>query len=172
MQGASTHGALRIILTIVGLNGLVVVVWLLLRDIVGPAGSLRAGSPESPPRLRADWPGSAGMWFDWLVMLAIFGAFLVIAARRIWGPVGTSAPSSDSLEDASIPDDEDVGSQPEGSMSPPRRSSRHDEAYALPLPPSSDRAARPRGAALSACRMTGRTARSKRSRVASTHSSP
>ena len=130
MQRASTHSALRMILTIVGLNGLVIVAWMILQDIVGPAGPLSAESPESPARLRADWPVSAGMWLDWLVMLAIFGALLVIAAWRIWGPVGTSAPSGESLEDASIPHGEDVGSQPEGSMSPPRRSSRHVEAYA------------------------------------------
>jgi hypothetical protein len=50
---------------------------------------------------------------DWLVMLAIFGTLLVIAAWRVWGPIGTSAPSGDSLEDASIPDYEDVVTRPE-----------------------------------------------------------
>ena len=170
MQRASTHSALRMILTIVGLNGLVIVAWMILQDIVGPAGRLSAGSTESPARLRADWPGSAGMWLDWLVMLTIFGALLVIAAWRIWGTVGKSAPSGESLEDASIPHGE--GSQPEGSMRPPRRSPTHVEAHAWRLSPSSGRAARPRGTALSVNRMTGRTARSKGSRVASTHPAP
>lgn len=113
MEGARTHGALRIILTIVGLNGLVMVAWMILQDIVGPAGPLGAGSPESLSRLPADWPESPGMWFDWLVILAVFGAFLVIAAWRIWGPIGTSAPSVESLEDASMLDYEDAGSQSE-----------------------------------------------------------
>lgn len=100
MREATTHGAMRIILTIVGLNGLVMAAWILLQDIVGPAGPLSAGSPESPARPRGDWPGSPGIWLDWLVMLALFGAVLVIAAWRIWGPIGTSAPSGDFLEDA------------------------------------------------------------------------
>lgn len=130
MQGARAHSALRIISTIVGLNSLVVVVWLRLRNMVGLAGPLNAGSLQSPARLRPDWPGPPGMWFDWLVMLSIFGALLVIAAWRIWGPIRTSAPSGDSLEDASMSDDEDVGSQPDGSMRPPRSSSRHVAAYA------------------------------------------
>jgi hypothetical protein len=113
MQRARSLGASRMITTIVGLNGLVMVAWTILRDIVGPSGLLSAGTPESPARPHADWPGSAGMWLDWLVMLAIFSALLVIAAWRIRGPIGTSAPSVDSLEDASIPDYEDAGSQPE-----------------------------------------------------------
>ena len=113
MQRASSHSTLRMILTIVGLNGLVMVTWMILPDIVGPSGPLSAGTPESPVRPRADWPVSPGIWLDWLVMLAIFGALLVIAAWRIWGPMGTSAPSGDSVEDASIPNYEDVGSQPE-----------------------------------------------------------
>ena len=108
MQGAKTHGTLRIILTIVGLNGLVVAVWLFLQDGIRPVGRLSTGLPEGLPRLRADWPGIAGMWFDWLVMLAIFGALAVIAAWRIRGPVGMSAPSGDSLKDAAISDDDDV----------------------------------------------------------------
>jgi len=172
MHRASTHSALRMILTIVGLNGLVMVTWMILQDIVGPAGPLSAGSPESPARPRADWPGSPGMLLDWLVMLAIFGALLVIAAWRIWGPIGTSAPSGDSLEDASILDDEDVGWRPGGPTSPPRRPCRHVEAHASRLSPSSVRAARLRGPTLSDCQMTGRTARSKRFRVASAQLSP
>lgn len=113
MQRASSHSTLRMILTIVGLNGLVIVAWMILQDIVGPADPLISGSAESPARPRADWPGSPGMWLDWLVMLAIFGALLVIAAWRIWGPMGTSAPSGDSLEGASNPYYADVGSRPE-----------------------------------------------------------
>jgi hypothetical protein len=113
MQRASTHSALRVTLTIVGLNGLVMVAWMILQDIVGPAGPLISGSPEGPARPRADSPGSPGLWLDWLVMLAIFGTLLVIAAWRVWGPIGTSAPSGDSLEDASIPDYEDVVTRPE-----------------------------------------------------------
>ena len=113
MRRASTHSALRMILTIVGLNGLVMVAWIILHDIVGPAGPLNAGSPERPAQLRAVWTGSPGMWLDWLVMLAIFGTLLVIAAWRVLGPIGTSAPSGDSLEDASITDYEDVVTQPE-----------------------------------------------------------
>jgi hypothetical protein len=112
MQGARAHGAFRIISTIVGLNGLVLAVWLIVRDIVGPAGPLSAGSPASLPRLRADWPGATGMWLDWLVMLAIFGALLIITAWRIRGPGGTSAPSGDFLDAASIPDDVDVAGAP------------------------------------------------------------
>jgi hypothetical protein len=115
------HSALRVISAIVGLNGLVVVVWLSLQNTVGRFGSLGGGSLQGPARLRTDWPGPTGMWFDWLVMLAIFGALLVTAAWRIWGPIRTSAPSGDSLEDASIPDDEETGSRPEGSMRPPIR---------------------------------------------------
>jgi hypothetical protein len=70
---------------------------------------------------------------DWLVLLATFGVLLVIAARRIWGPVGTSAPSGEPLEDASIPHGEGVGSPPEGPMRPPRMLSRRGDAYASRL---------------------------------------
>ncbi len=128
MQRASTHSAVRMILAIVGLNGVVIVAWMILQDIVGSAGSLSAGSPESPARLRADLPGAAGMWLDWLAMLAIVGALLVIAAWRIRGPIETSASSGNRPEDASTPDD-DVGLQPAGSMRPPGVSSRHVEVY-------------------------------------------
>jgi hypothetical protein len=99
-------------LTIVGLNALVMLAWTIVQDIVGPAGPLSTGSPARPARPWADWPESLSMWLDWLTMLAISGALLAVAAWRIWGPIGTSPPPVDALEDASSADEGEIGSQP------------------------------------------------------------
>jgi hypothetical protein len=118
MRGARTHGVLRIILTTIGLNGLVVLVWLLMQNALVPSSAMSSGSSAGPPQLRADWIEAAGAWFDVLSLAAIFGILLGIAAWRIWGPVRMSAPGGGGVEGAPVADD-NLGSQPGDRPAPP-----------------------------------------------------
>jgi hypothetical protein len=92
MSETKRHGIVRIILTIVGLNGLVVAAWLALLYAIGTNAMRPRTGSLSLPRFDVDWPGSMGIAFSWMVMLALLGILLAIAAWRVHGR--SQAPSS------------------------------------------------------------------------------
>ena len=102
MGGPRTDGLIRIVLTTIGLNGLVVGAWLMLQGMLGPRPMPSYGSWDGVPLLRVDWPWSVRATVDWLVMLTLLGALIATAALRLSGLMGRSG-SANKPADETLP---------------------------------------------------------------------
>jgi hypothetical protein len=100
MSGPRTHGLMRIVLTTIGLNGLVVVAWLMLQGMMGPRSMPSYGAWDGAPLVRLDWPWSVRATVDWLVMLTLLGALIATAALRLFGLMGRSGSANNPADEA------------------------------------------------------------------------
>jgi hypothetical protein len=90
-----THGPIRIGLTIIGLNGLVMGVWLVMN------GTLDSRALQSYVRsaeavvLGVNWPWSVQAMVEWLALFVLSGVLFATAALRVAGLTARSDSASD-----------------------------------------------------------------------------
>jgi len=103
MSGPRAHGLTRIVLTAIGLNGVVLGAWLVVQGMMGPRSVPSYGTSGGAPLLGADWSWGAWALVDWLVMLALSSILIATAALRLSGLMGEPDSTNDSADELQPP---------------------------------------------------------------------